>query len=120
MSEQYSYSSIPPEAVKIFPVAVEYRQRYLLNVLLFLLTVGTTLLTGTYMMLNHEAASSLPNPVQFLTQVLNHPSILHKGIAYAGTIMLILLAHEMGHYLACQYYGIQATLPFFIPAPVAI
>ncbi len=120
MSEQYSYSSIQPEAVKIFPVAVEYRQRYLLNVLLFLLTVGTTLITGTYMMLSYEATSSAPNTVGFLNQILNHPSLLHKGIAYAGAIMLILLAHEMGHYIACQYYGIHATLPFFIPAPIAI
>jgi membrane-associated protease RseP (regulator of RpoE activity) len=29
-----------------------------------------------------------------------------------------LLCHEMGHYLACVYYGIDATLPFFIPAPI--
>jgi membrane-associated protease RseP (regulator of RpoE activity) len=32
-------------------------------------------------------------------------------------MMGILLAHEMGHYLACRYYGVPATLPFFIPAP---
>lgn len=120
MSEQYSYSSVQPEAVKIFPVAVEYRQRYLLNVLLFLLTVGTTLLTGTFMMLNYESATAGSTAVGFIKQIVNHPSLLHAGIAYAGAIMLILLAHEMGHYLACQYYGIHATLPFFIPAPIAI
>jgi membrane-associated protease RseP (regulator of RpoE activity) len=32
--------------------------------------------------------------------------------------MSILLAHEMGHYLACRYYRVDATLPFFIPAPL--
>jgi membrane-associated protease RseP (regulator of RpoE activity) len=30
-------------------------------------------------------------------------------------LMSILFAHEMGHYLACRYYGVDATLPFFIP-----
>jgi membrane-associated protease RseP (regulator of RpoE activity) len=34
--------------------------------------------------------------------------------------MLILLAHEMGHYLFCKRYGVWATLPFFIPAPTLI
>jgi membrane-associated protease RseP (regulator of RpoE activity) len=34
--------------------------------------------------------------------------------------MLILLAHEMGHYVCCRYYGVNATLPFFIPAPTLI
>jgi membrane-associated protease RseP (regulator of RpoE activity) len=33
-------------------------------------------------------------------------------------LLSILLAHEMGHYLACRYYGVDATLPFFLPAPV--
>jgi membrane-associated protease RseP (regulator of RpoE activity) len=34
--------------------------------------------------------------------------------------MLFFLSHEMGHYLYCRYYGIRATLPFFIPAPTPI
>src|SRR5437762_12435617 len=34
--------------------------------------------------------------------------------------MLILLAHEMGHYLYCKKYGVYATLPFFLPAPTLI
>ena len=39
------------------------------------------------------------------------------GIPYGLWVIAILGAHEMGHYLACRYYGIPATLPFFIPAP---
>jgi membrane-associated protease RseP (regulator of RpoE activity) len=34
--------------------------------------------------------------------------------------MLILLAHEMGHYLYAKRYGVSVTLPFFIPAPTLI
>jgi membrane-associated protease RseP (regulator of RpoE activity) len=33
-------------------------------------------------------------------------------------LMSIMLAHEMGHYVACRIYGVDATLPFFIPFPV--
>jgi len=39
------------------------------------------------------------------------------GVPYGLWVLAILGAHEMGHYLACRYYGIPATLPFFIPAP---
>jgi membrane-associated protease RseP (regulator of RpoE activity) len=39
------------------------------------------------------------------------------AITYAFWTLMILGSHEMGHYLACRYYGIPATLPFFIPGP---
>lgn len=39
------------------------------------------------------------------------------GIYYSLSIMSILLAHEMGHYLTSRKYGIPATLPYFIPFP---
>src|SRR5439155_1424989 len=51
---------------------------------------------------------------------LAQPSRLLLGIPFASTLMLILPAHEMGHYLCCRYYGVYATLPFFIPAPTLI
>jgi len=44
-------------------------------------------------------------------------SRLAQGVPYAVLLLLILGAHEMGHYLACRYYGVPATLPFFIPGP---
>lgn len=43
---------------------------------------------------------------------------LMNGILYSISIIAILLAHEMGHYLMCRKYGIDATLPFFIPIPL--
>lgn len=42
---------------------------------------------------------------------------LMAGPTYSLTILLILGTHEMGHYLACRYYQVDASLPFFIPAP---
>src|SRR5262245_47517660 len=44
--------------------------------------------------------------------------VLRAGGPYALTVLAILGAHEMGHYLACRIYGIPATLPFFIPGIV--
>ena len=40
-----------------------------------------------------------------------------SGLPFSLTLLTILMAHELGHYLACVYYGVDATLPFFLPAP---
>jgi membrane-associated protease RseP (regulator of RpoE activity) len=54
------------------------------------------------------------------SDLLSITKLLHlllAGLPYALWVLLILGAHEMGHYLACRYYRIPATLPFFIPGP---
>ena len=50
-------------------------------------------------------------------QAMANPGLLKSGLAFSTALLTILTAHEMGHYLACRYYGVKATLPFFIPAP---
>jgi membrane-associated protease RseP (regulator of RpoE activity) len=40
------------------------------------------------------------------------------GLWYSATILAILGCHEMGHYLACRFYRVSASLPYFLPAPV--
>lgn len=53
----------------------------------------------------------------FLWQAIASPDLLKSGLAFSTALLTILTAHEMGHYLACRYYGVKATLPFFIPSP---
>jgi membrane-associated protease RseP (regulator of RpoE activity) len=45
-------------------------------------------------------------------------TLIVGGPAYSFAIILILLGHEMGHYLMSRRYGIRATLPFFLPFPL--
>jgi membrane-associated protease RseP (regulator of RpoE activity) len=102
------------------------KPRYWLHLLLLLATCFTTLVVGAHMQHNFvlgrpaflldDGSASLFH----LPWALQHPARLLLGIPFAGTLMLILLAHEMGHYLYCQRYGVWATLPFFIPAPTLI
>jgi membrane-associated protease RseP (regulator of RpoE activity) len=40
-----------------------------------------------------------------------------RGLILVASICSIMLAHEMGHYLACRYYRVDASLPHFLPAP---
>ena len=51
---------------------------------------------------------------------LGVPELFLNGFWYSGTILLILGAHELGHYLACRYYQVDASLPFFIPMPIVL
>ena len=102
------------------------RQRYWLHGLLLAATCFTTLVVGASMefnFLNNLPAFAFGNemvPFFKIGWILERPSRLLLGIPFSATLLMILLAHEMGHYLLCRYYGVRATLPFFIPAPTLI
>ncbi len=53
-------------------------------------------------------------------EIFENSRVIFLSLIYVVVLIFILLAHEMGHYLACRYYRIDATLPFFIPAPTLI
>ena len=89
----------------------KFQNRVWLHVLLFALTVVTTTLIGAvhYLgFLSDFGAVTLP--------ALSAP-VLARGCWYSGTILAILGCHELGHYFACRYYDVDASLPFFLPAP---
>jgi membrane-associated protease RseP (regulator of RpoE activity) len=44
----------------------------------------------------------------------------HGGLAFAATLMGILLAHELGHYVMARYHKVAVSLPYFIPLPPQI
>ena len=50
----------------------------------------------------------------------NHPLDLLHGLPFSITLLTILMAHEMGHYVTCRFYKIDASLPYFLPAPSLI
>jgi membrane-associated protease RseP (regulator of RpoE activity) len=79
---------------------------------LFLLTLVTTTFAGILFessFVSQIGQRQLPD--------LSILSLLPGALWYSGGVLSILLAHEMGHYLYCRYYNIDATLPYFIPAP---
>ncbi|MBI2841206.1 MAG: site-2 protease family protein [Acidobacteria bacterium] len=98
--------------------AESQRPRYGLHIVLFLLTVLTTLFAGAESQISFVTQQSGPlNPFDVTVKLLQHPSYLIYGLPFSFTLLGILFSHEMGHYIACRYYGINATLPFFIPMP---
>ena len=86
-------------------------RRIWLNILLFVLTVFSVMLTGVDI-----PPEAIPADGSFpLTFFLQH---IWTGWPFALSMLGILFTHEMGHYLACRYYKVPATLPYFLPAPL--
>jgi membrane-associated protease RseP (regulator of RpoE activity) len=80
------------------------------HVLLFLLTLATTTLVGAgHYVAFLRAFRDVEIPFTW--------ELLTRGLPYSLTILGILGAHEMGHYLACRRYQVDATLPYFLPLP---
>ncbi|MBI5640547.1 MAG: site-2 protease family protein [Nitrospirae bacterium] len=73
-----------------------------INIILFILTFLSTLSVGAL----HEGID-----------LMEEPSKIYVGLPFSATLMLILLCHESAHYIFSKRHGVEATLPYFIPAP---
>ena len=98
-------------------------RRLWLHILLFLLTLFTTTLVGAHMAYNF--ANNLPffdleTDLNIFTIGLRDFGAFRSGLPFSFTLLTILMAHELGHYFACIFYGVDATLPFFLPAPTPV
>lgn len=104
------YSS-PPLAVTTRPP--KFSSRKWLHALLLLTTILTTTWAGYYHYA--EFASDFGRRT-----VVYDWNLVLRGFWYSGTLLAILGAHEMGHYLYCRRYNVDATPPYFIPVPALI
>jgi membrane-associated protease RseP (regulator of RpoE activity) len=96
------------------------RERYWLHLLLFLLTLGTTTMVGALLARSFSDNRPVAEDLSYLGRVLAEPALLLHGLPFSLTLLTILMAHEMGHYLACVHYDVDASLPYFLPGPTFI
>jgi membrane-associated protease RseP (regulator of RpoE activity) len=92
----------------VFQPRVRFQHRWGKHILLFVLTLITTTLVGA-----ERYGAFLGNFGR--TEIAFGWDLLVQGFWYSGTIIAILGAHEMGHYVACRRYNVDATLPYFLP-----
>lgn len=104
----------PPVPAWMWPLAVA----------LLLITFFTTTTLGAvwYLFSRVETVTGLwpllsPATIQ---AVWNDTHLLRQGLLFSTASLAILLAHEMGHWIACRRYRLAATPPFFLPAPLAL
>ncbi len=106
----------PPQA---FGVASR-QHRWPIHIGLLLLTLLTTLYCG-YDYHVQFTARSAEEAQRLWGLLLTRPWLfVYHGAPFSLTLLLILLTHEMGHYLSCRHHGVDATPPFVIPAPPVI
>jgi Predicted membrane-associated Zn-dependent proteases 1 len=80
-----------------------------INLLAFVLTVLSVIVSGAY----YSSNTTFPtDPWQWIIAVLK------AGWPFAVSLIAILGIHEMGHYIASRAHGVKATLPLFIPLPM--
>ncbi|MCI0607814.1 MAG: site-2 protease family protein [Anaerolineae bacterium] len=92
------------------PTPPKSSSRMHINIILFILTIISVMVTG----IDLPPDAIPPDRPLSLTFLLRY---LWTGWPFALSMLGILFAHEMGHYIACRYYKVPATLPYFLPAP---
>ena len=107
------------------PPAPPRHGRLWVQVVLFGLTLVTTTIAGGCHYDSFRIALSNAGDVNGAAAAaglfdFSNPLFYLHGLWYSLTILAILGCHEMGHYVACLRYGVDATRPYFLPAPVLL
>ncbi len=132
IEQQYNYEP---------PVMKPTARTYVRHLLLLAITFCTSLVAGV--MFPFGPITTLPDddpqtagqvfdfilalPVKYIgligstvNEIFTNPVVLAYGLKFSLSLLFILICHEMGHYIACRIYKVDATLPFFIPTPPMI
>lgn len=88
-------------------------ERWWLHGLLLLLTLVTTLYAGAYL-----TAGFRPEILGMRDVWDARLALLRGALSFSLPILCILVAHEMGHYVAARRYGLDASPPYFIPLAI--
>ena len=94
-----------------FRIHAPSRKEWALSALLFCITVVTTTIAGLAYIVGWTAILYIPRIIS------TRPELILVALQFSLPLMAILLAHELGHFFACLYYGLRCTPPFFIPTP---
>lgn len=114
-----------PEPIPVLsPARRPERPRYGLALLLLGLTFFTATSAGPAFLLwsRTDVMTDLDVLLTWnqIARVWSDPALLRLGLSYSVPALLILLAHELGHYIACVRYRLPATLPYFLPLPAML
>ena len=92
-------------ALIALPVVFDHpKSRWIINLVLFIATLLSTLFVGA----------------SYGAETADQVWQIWRGWPFAASILLILGAHELGHYFAARHHNVPVTLPYFIPMPLSL
>ncbi len=96
--------------------------RWWLHILLLALTLVTTTIFGFALEQSFRARAAFD--VNFIFEAYGRlfrgdPAIC-SGFQFSLPLLTILIAHELGHYIGCRLWRVEASLPFFLPSPALL
>jgi membrane-associated protease RseP (regulator of RpoE activity) len=109
----YRYTGLPVTIPAIPDQGPDLRE-WAVSALLFCITFATASFAGLFYVVGDVGLG------RALQATFQRPALILQGLPFSVPLIVILLAHEMGHFLACRYYRVRCTPPFFIPAPISI
>src|SRR5436190_11664444 len=123
------------------PVMKPTARTWIKHILLLGVTICTTTIAGTLFPFGHYDTMPDADPqtaaefwrlivalplnygllvIDAIRNLFATPENLTYGLSFSLSLLFILICHEMGHYIACRLYRVDATLPFFLPTPPMI
>jgi hypothetical protein len=96
------------------PPRPKFQHRYTRHLIFFALTFFTTTFAPAFEYVFASIGTDVPALAGFTWEMFR------AGLWYSIPLLIILGAHEFGHYFACRYHDVDATLPYFLPAPLPL
>jgi membrane-associated protease RseP (regulator of RpoE activity) len=112
-SASSSWNAGPAYAASQFPNAGPTIREWILSGFLLCATFVSTSFAGLSQLAGIDIITAF-------RAFVGHPALILRGLPFSVPLISILLAHELGHFFACRYYGMRCTLPFFLPIPISL
>lgn len=109
---------VPVETVPVWAIPAprrRFQHRLGKHILLLVLTLVTTSMAGACHQFGFDVSIGMRAPDAALGW-----SFWLSGLSYSVPLLVILGAHEFGHYIYCRIHKVDATLPYFLPAPIPL
>jgi membrane-associated protease RseP (regulator of RpoE activity) len=107
-----SWSSGLVYPIECLPEPGPGKREWVVSIALLILTLLSTSFAGLSSLFDADFIAAFQ-------ALAANPRLIILGLPFSIPLVWILLAHELGHFLACRHYGMRCTPPYFMPVPIS-